>query len=52
MTCKQQQSKTDVDAVVRGLFLSVPVYKDDACDEECHSNGEKVCERHVVGELL
>lgn len=32
--------------------MSLPVYKDDACDEEGRSYGEEVCKRHVVRKVL
>lgn len=34
--------------VLKAFFLTVPVNKDDACDEESPSYGEEVRERHVV----
>lgn len=34
------------------VYLSVPVHKDDTCDEESHSYGKEVCERHVVRVVL
>lgn len=32
--------------------LSVPVHKDDTCDEESYSYGKEVCNRHVVRMML
>lgn len=31
---------------------TVPVHKNDAGEEGRHSYGEKVCQRHVVGQVL
>lgn len=34
------------------VCVQIPVHKDDTCDEEGHSYGEKICDWHVVRKML